>query len=299
MTIFLANRVISLFPVFAHLGSTVLVRFFSFTARINLCSATSTVTARTACDNDIGKYVHHPPSNDEEKLRALKEPWTPPETFKFPVMVTGKKKLSFQRHWTAKYSWLVYSNILQGALCKVCVLLGGRGLQELGAFVSKPFTNWKKGLESFDHHAETKFHKFAIEQAANFARVMEGKTLDVAESISVENNKIAEENRKRLKAIVETIFLCGRQEIALKESHDSGEIGINKPEHNDGNYRALHRFRARSGNETLKNHLLTQNIHSRAMYMSSGIQNKVIELCGSAIQAQVLNWVKEIFYCTC
>ncbi|CAH1993310.1 unnamed protein product [Acanthoscelides obtectus] len=191
---------------------------------------------------------------------------------------------------------------MQGALCKVCVLLGktqgGRGHQELGAFVSKPFINWKKALESFDHHADTKYHKFAVEQAANFATIMEGKTLDVTECLNVENNKIAEENRKRLKAIVETIILCGRQAIALRGSHDSGEIGINEPEHNDGNFRALLRFRARSGDEALKNHLLTQNIHSRAMYTSSVIQNEVIELCGSAIQTQVLNRVKEAGFFT-
>ncbi|CAH2014432.1 unnamed protein product [Acanthoscelides obtectus] len=269
-------------------------------ARMDLWSATSAAAARTGYY--IGKYVCHPPCNDEEKLRALKEPWIPPDTFKFPVTDTGKKKLSFQRHWTTRYSWLVYSNLMQGALCKVCVLLGktqgGRGHQELGAFVSKPFINWKKALERFDHHADTKYHKFAVEQAANFARIMKGKKLDVTECMNAENNKIAEENRKRLKAIVETIILCGRQEIALRGSRDSGEIGINEPEHNDGNFRALLRFRARSGDEALKNHLLTQNIHSRAMYTSSVIQNEVIELCGSAIQTQVLNRVKEDVFFT-
>ncbi|CAH1968929.1 unnamed protein product [Acanthoscelides obtectus] len=221
-------------------------------ARIDLCSAPSAAAARTGYD--IGKYVCHPPSNDEEKLRALKEPWIPPDTFKFPVTDTGKKKLSFQRHWTNRYSWLVYSNLMQGALCKVCVLLGktqgGRGHQELGAFVSKPFINWKKALESFDHHADTKYHKFAVEQAANFARIMEGKTLDVTECLNVENNKIAEENRKRLKAIVETIILCGRQAIALRGSHDSGEIGINEPEHNDAQALAT----------TIISHLLSYNL---------------------------------------
>ncbi|KAL0858646.1 hypothetical protein ABMA27_012474 [Loxostege sticticalis] len=126
---------------------------------------------------------------------------------------------------------------------------------------------------------------------------MEGKTLDVAECMNVENNKIAEENRQRLKAIIETIVLCEKQEIALRGSRDSGEIGIDDPEHNDGNFRALLRFRARSGDGALKNHLLTQNIHSRAMYTSSVIQNEVIEICGSAIP-HVLNRVKEAGFFT-
>ncbi|XP_049946396.1 zinc finger MYM-type protein 1-like [Schistocerca serialis cubense] len=263
-------------------------------------TATVELSPAKYIDFDIGRYVGHPPANDEEKLRALKEPWTPRNTFKLPV--TGKKNLSYQRHWTTRHSWLVYSNIMQGAFCKICVLLGkmqgGCGHQELGAFVSKPFTNWNKALDSLNHHADTKYHKFAVEQAANFIKVMEGKALDVSESINVENSKIAEENRRRLKAIVETILLCGRQEIALRGCRDSGEVGINEPAHNDGNFRALLRFRARSGDEALKNHLLTQNIHSRAMYTSSGIQNEVSELCGNAIQPHVLKRVKKAGFFT-
>ncbi|XP_042911134.1 zinc finger MYM-type protein 1-like [Parasteatoda tepidariorum] len=187
---------------------------------------------------------------------------------------------------------------MQGAFWKVCVLLGkkegGRGSQELGAFVSKPFINWKSALEAFDHHANAKYHKFAIEQAANFVKVAEGKVVDVAESVNVENSKIAQENRKRLKAIVETILLCGRQELALRGSCDSGEIGKNDPAHNDGNFRAL--LRARSGDEVLKKHLLTQSIHSRAMYTSSQIQNEIIELSGKTIQDKLLERVKKAGY---
>ncbi|XP_047105419.1 52 kDa repressor of the inhibitor of the protein kinase-like [Schistocerca piceifrons] len=206
-------------------------------------TATVELSPAKYIDFDIGRYVCHPPANDEEKLRALKEPWTPRDTFKLPV--TGKKNLSYQRHWTTRHSRLVYSDIMQGAFCKICVLLGkmqgGCGHQELGAFLK---------------------------------------------------------NRRRLKAIVETILLCGRQEIALRGCRDSGVVGINEPAHNDGNFRALLRFRARSGDEALKNHLLTQNIHSRAMYTSSGIQNEVSELCGNAIQPQVLKRVKKAGFFT-
>lgn len=124
----------------------------------------------------------------------MKETWNPPETFNFPV--TGKRNLSFQRHWTTKNPWLVYSNIaqgLQGALCKMCFLFGrtqgSRGGQELGAFVAKPFNNWKKALENFDHHGNANYHKLAVERPKNFVRVMEGQTLDFTGSINVENKK--------------------------------------------------------------------------------------------------------------
>ncbi|XP_072391085.1 52 kDa repressor of the inhibitor of the protein kinase-like [Diabrotica undecimpunctata] len=246
-------------------------------------------------DYDFGKYLSNNPKNDEEKLTVLKETWTPPETFKFPVC--GKRKLCFQRHWTQKNPWLVYSNMLQGSLCKMCVLFGqtegGRGDQKLGSFVTKPFNNWKKALEKMEHHRNTNYHKYAVERARNFVSVMEGQTRDITESFNEENKKIARENRERLCAIVDTILFCGRQKLPLRGNQDSGEIGIIDPLHNDGNFRALLRFRAQAGDEVLKNHLISQSNHSRAMYTSSVIQNEIIDLCGNAVQEQIINRVKQ------
>ncbi|XP_056630654.1 zinc finger MYM-type protein 1-like isoform X1 [Diorhabda sublineata] len=177
---------------------------------------------------DIGKYVSKAPKNDNEKLKALKETWTPPETFKFPV--TGNRNLCFQRHWTQKNPWLAYSNIAQGALCKMCVLFGqtegGRGDQKLGSFVTKPFNNWKKVLEKIEQYRNTNYHKYAVELASNFASVMEGQSRDVTEPFNAQNKIIAEENRQRLCAIIDTILFCGRQELPLRGNQDSGEIGI-------------------------------------------------------------------------
>lgn len=70
----------------------------------------------------------------------------PPLSYK--LSVSDKRCLSFQRHWMEQYSWLVYSDVAKGALCKVCVLFGrnygGRGGQDLRSLVAIPFINWKK-----------------------------------------------------------------------------------------------------------------------------------------------------------
>ncbi|XP_057663125.1 52 kDa repressor of the inhibitor of the protein kinase-like [Diorhabda carinulata] len=117
---------------------------------------------------------------------------------------------------------------------------------------------------------------------------MEGQSRDVTESFNAQNKIIAKENRQKLCAIIDTILFCGRQELPLRGNQDSGEIGIIDPLN-----RALLRFRARSGDEVLKNHLLTQSTHTRAMYTSSVIQNEIIELCGSAIQEELIGRVKQ------
>lgn len=156
----------------------------------------------------------------------LQESWIPPVSYKFPI--SDKRHLSFQRHWMQKYSWLVYSDVAKGALCKICVLFGcnkgGRGRQELGSLVTMPFVNWKKALCTFDQHSKTEYHQFSVEKAQGFSSVMTGKTRDIRTSINLENKKIIEENRKKLIAIVETVILCGRQQMPLRGKNESGII---------------------------------------------------------------------------
>lgn len=250
----------------------------------------------TLFERDIGKYIEQPPLSDEEKLKVLKEPWIPPSTYRFPVD-SHQRRLSFQRHWMERYNWLVYSDCLQGALCKICVLFGsgfgGRGQQQLGLLVKKPFTKWKNAKEAFEKHEKAEYHRFALEQADGFSSVMFGKSQSIVEVISAENRKTALGNRKKLTAIVETVVLCGRQEIALRGDRESGPINLDEPLHNDGNFRALLRYRARSGDEALKQHLQTQTADSRSMYTSATIQNEIIELCGKAVQESVVKRLKE------
>lgn len=239
---------------------------------------------------DIGRYVEQPPENDEELFKALSEPWIPASTYQFPI--STDRRLSFQRHWMMQYNWLVYSDYLKGALCKVCVLFrkdfGGRGEQKLGYLVKIPFTKWKNAKEMFQKHEKAEYHRFAMEKAEGFSSVASGKAQNVIETMNIENRKVAEENRKKLTALVETVLLCGRQELALRSDCDSGPIGLNEPLHNDGNYRAFLRYRARSGDKDLKKHLEMQTPDSRSMYTSSPIQNEIIELCGKTIQKENL-----------
>lgn len=62
------------------------------------------------------------------------------------------------------------------------------------------------------------------------------------------------ESKLRMIPIIETVILCSRQGLALRGSNDTGRISEDEPLTNDGNFRALLRYRAKT-DERLKKHL--------------------------------------------
>lgn len=78
-----------------------------------------------------------------------------------------------------------------------------------------------------------------------------GKHPCVAHQINTKRARQATENRAKLCSVVETILFCGRQEIALRGKVDSGQVMEQDIGVNDGNFCALLRFRAESGDFVL------------------------------------------------
>lgn len=79
------------------------------------------------------------------------------------------------------------------------------------------------------------------------------------------------------------IKLCGRQELALRGTADSGPIFVkgDEPVVNDGNFRAILRMRIKCGDENLIKYV--GNVLN-ASYISPKIQNEFITICGEIIQ---------------
>jgi len=71
--------------------------------------------------NDISFCVGKTCSN-AEKLRMLKNVWTPDPPFDFPFSVMGKRTLRFQYRWLNRFKWLAYSKVEDGAFCRFCAL---------------------------------------------------------------------------------------------------------------------------------------------------------------------------------
>uniref|UniRef100_G1KWA4 Uncharacterized protein n=1 Tax=Anolis carolinensis TaxID=28377 RepID=G1KWA4_ANOCA len=168
-----------------------------------------------------------------------------------------------------------------------CKVGGKGGHQQLGALVAKPFLQWKNAIEIFNRHQKTEYHHNNLCLAENFLLIHSGKHPDVTRHYDKGNKKKAEENRKKLLPIVETIVLCGQQELALRGSQNSGPITLEEPLHNDGNFRALLGSRARSGNTDLKIHLKTAAMN--AQYTSPQIQNELINICGEKLVQTIVD----------
>lgn len=249
---------------------------------------------------DLENYIKERCVNRETKFQLLNNPWMPDESFEFPASVFGKKKLRFQKHWMSRFSWLVYTKS-DGALCKYCVLFAhetsGKGShQMLKSLVTEPFRDWKHALECFNEHSSNAYHKNAIIMGSNFLKVCHDSNLDIRNTVSETRKKQVEENRKKLIPIIETIKFCGRQGLALRGTNDSGPItnSDEEPKVNDGNFRALLRFKLRSGDRNLADHM--QNVALNATYISPNIQNELISIIGNLIQKKIVNNVKETEY---
>ena len=105
-----------------------------------------------------------------------------------------------------------------------------------------------------------------------------------------------EKYRKLLKTIVETITLCGRQNIALRGHRYDGALDVKSHANCQGNFRALLKYSIFSGNDTLKEHLEVTAAKNATM-ISKTTQEQLIRLCGEYVIDQIVEKVKQsIFY---
>lgn len=88
-------------------------------------------------------------------------------------------------------------------------------------------------------------------------------------------------------SIIETIILQGKQEIALRGHRDHGRLSTETPDHNDGNFRALLRFRIACGDQIIKKHIEADS--AKMQYTSPMIQNELIDICGNIIIEKIVS----------
>jgi len=230
--------------------------------------------------------------SDEQRREIYSLDWMAKIGQTFPTKPGGK--LRFQRHWIDQFSWLVYSTRSDGCFCKHCVAfavehVGKGGHRKAGKLINVQFSDWKHALETFKDHAQKAYHKDACLKADNFQMVLRNKMEAISLRLDSEKKRQVEENREKLKSIIATLIFCGRQELALRGDIDSGPVTLNEPTHNDGNFRALLRFRATSGDTVLLQHL--SKCAANASYCSPDVQNEIISIIGDVITNKLVQKV--------
>jgi len=247
---------------------------------------------------DIGVYateevVHIPTA---VKLQLLKDPWVPPKNYAFPLSYEGKRNRKFNISWLEQFSWLAYSKVKEGAYCRHCVVFANRhpSCGSIGSLVITPLKRYKNAVQDFRAHESCGYHREAVEKGVAFLTACNKGTTVVQLANSALDSRM-NRNRKVLGSIIESIIFCGRQNIALRGHRDDGEITCDDGSSvQEGNFRALLKFRMNSGDESLSTHL--RETGKNSTMVSKTTQEQIIRLCGKYISDIIINEVKDAVY---
>ena len=114
--------------------------------------------------------------------------------------------------------------------------------------------------------------------------------LSISEQLSDIHRNTVELNRQKLRSIIKTVVLCGKQNMALR-GHRNDSSHLEESSGNPGNFQALLNFRVEAGDKVLANHFA--NGPRNATYHSKTIQNDIIEVLGTYIQDKIVAEINE------
>ncbi len=262
-----------------------------------------------ATANDIGHAVGRPLTAEDRAIFIT--PWIPTADSDYPTSTHIKSGVQRIRrllpHHLTDFPWLVVSRVHNktGAFCVPCVLfaarsgVGGRALghgQMPGTLVTKPLVRMddltgKNGALSC--HQEKEYHKRSVLDMQHFDSVFVHGDSNVHTRLDQARAKEVEQNRNRLHPMVDTILTCARKNIALRgHRFESEPLAADGEEQdmNDGNFRALLRYRIRGGDSALSAHVMTAK--GNATYLSASIQNAIISAAGDLVKESVIARIK-------
>ncbi|CAH1109364.1 unnamed protein product [Psylliodes chrysocephalus] len=249
---------------------------------------------------DIGKAVGCSSISDYDKFNYINNTWTAESNYPFPYSEHNKNNKVVRRylhhHHINKYDWISYSEEKRGIFCKYCVIFSKNqpNLQiKDSLLIGKPVIKFAKLLGKdgvLEIYNSSKYHGEAILKANNFLLTYSVPSTDVRNLLDTARSQQIDENRKRLKPIIQTIIFLGRQNIPLRGHRDDGPL-LEHEDGNDGNFRQLLRFRIEAGDKILENHL--KKTTARATYISKRSQNELITCCKEEIISIILKKVKK------
>jgi hypothetical protein len=136
--------------------------------------------------------------------------------------------------------------------------------------VTQPLIKFAKMLcksGDFINHEKTQYYK-------EFLKTYHNLNLEINNLLNTKCLAKVNKNRISLVSTVQTIIFLGRQNISLRGHRDDGILLTTTPVNtnnqssslNEGNFRELLKFRVKSGDNTLENHI--QNSSSKATYIN-------------------------------
>ena len=234
--------------------------------------------------------------SDAELYSLITNVYKPPKNFGFP-----KTERSFRFVWFEEFTWVCYFRWEDGAYCLPCVLFGHKvvGSSSLENLYRKPYRKWPTAVKTFKKHqnAPTRTHKKDQILLIKFLDEYRGKEVPINKVFDSTHKENIKKAREAITPIVDTLKLCGRQNIPLRGHKDStknhpevGKSGLT----NSANFVELLMYRVRGGDKTLENHL--HNAPRNAKYTAPDIRNELMECCRDLIVKQLVLEVKESRY---
>ncbi|XP_017473157.1 PREDICTED: zinc finger MYM-type protein 1-like [Rhagoletis zephyria] len=244
---------------------------------------------------DIGK-ANRDSLDDITKKYILTSLLLPKLPHKFPVTAGKSGNRSFQPTWITEngFDFLAYSTSEEEVYCKKCWLFYHEGVgkgyhQYPGKLVTTSCRDWKKAIELFKKHKKKEYHEVCDTRGTLFLNVASGKQLDILSQLDIQRANGKEENRATLRPIIETVLFCGEQELPVRGDNDSGTFPLERPEKKYGTFRALLRFKIKSGDRELKKHIT--NSAKNATYLSPEMQNEIIQTASDIVTEKIINKV--------
>ena len=117
-----------------------------------------------------------------------------------PPSKSGSGIRRYNKKWEENFPWLEFVENLQDAFSKLCKK-GGRSLQRTGgAWITKPFTNWKKTTQKMKSHPKSEVHLLScqLDVEADRAR-KEGSIISQLQNVG-EQQRL--QIRKAIKALI-------------------------------------------------------------------------------------------------
>ena len=116
-----------------------------------------------------------------------------------------------------------------------------------------------------------------------FPRLAPHGTMTLNDSVLLSSSHVAE-NHQKLVSILQTVVLCGRQNIAFCGHREDNKF-MSKSHVNSGHFHTLLRFRIDSGDSLLAN---TSLKHPRRQHILQRLQNELIMQCGDHILSIII-----------
>ena len=210
-------------------------------------------------------------------------------------------KVSFQQHWLLEFTWLSYSYLLSGGICRHCILFPeqpgrGNGLGQgnrSGTFILSAYQHsYSKALGKdgvLVSHSKSVMHVRATERADLFLRNFCHSNERIDSRLLQQGNHLAEENKHILTQIVLTVEFLSKQGLPFR-GHRDDKVDFSQEDTNRGNFIAALQYKAKSDSILMK-HLTSAR--KNAKYTSKTIQNQIIHIYANKVRENITSQIRE------